>query len=60
VTLSCLGMRPVSLPSGLMDDLLTLDYSNIPNVEFTAIDLDPDTLLEAKESYRRLRQVGTL
>jgi hypothetical protein len=43
-----------------MDDLLTLDYSNIPNVEFTAIDLDPDTLLEAKESYRRLRQVGTL
>lgn len=49
------GMRLASLPSGLMDDLLTLDYSNIANVELTAIDLDPDTLVAAIENHHRLR-----
>jgi 2-polyprenyl-3-methyl-5-hydroxy-6-metoxy-1,4-benzoquinol methylase len=38
-----------------MDDLLTLDYSTIANVELTAIDLNPDTLVAAKENHHRLR-----
>ena len=48
------GMSLASLPAGLMDDLLTLDYSKTTGVELTAIDLDPDTLLEAETNYRRL------
>lgn len=49
------GMSLASLPAGLMDDLLTLDYSKTPRVVLTAIDLDSDTLREAEENYRRLR-----
>jgi hypothetical protein len=35
------GMKLASLQAGLMDDLLTLDYSQTPGVVLTAIDLDP-------------------
>lgn len=49
------GMSLASLPAGLMDDLLSLDYSTTPGVKLTAIDLDPDTLREAEENYRRLK-----
>lgn len=49
------GMQLASLPAGLMDDLLTLDYSNLPGVALSAIDLDPDTLSEAGDNYRRLK-----
>jgi len=48
------GMQLASLPAGLMDDLLTLDYSQSPNVVLTALDLDADTLCEAEKNYRRL------
>jgi len=34
------GMQLASLPSGLMDDLLTLDYAASHDVSLTAIDLD--------------------
>jgi len=47
------GMKLASLPSGLMDDLLTLDYSQTSGVTLTAIDLDPETLQEAEENYKR-------
>ena len=49
------GMQLASLPSGLMDDLLTLDYSKCSGVTLTAIDLDPDSLCRAEDNYRALR-----
>lgn len=49
------GMHLASLPCGLMDDLLTLDYSQTPGIVLTAVDLDPDTLRGAEENYRRLK-----
>lgn len=47
------GMKLASLPAGLMDDLLTLDYSQTPGVILTALDLDPETLRGAQENYKR-------
>lgn len=49
------GMNLASLPAGLMDDLLTLDYSDTPGVVLTAVDLDAETLREAEENYRQLK-----
>jgi len=40
------GMQLASIPCGLMDDLLSLDYSGLHGVEVTGIDLD-DTSLKA-------------
>ncbi len=48
------GMKLASLPAGLMDDLLSLDYANAPGVVLTAVDLDEETLREAKQNYQRL------
>jgi len=47
------GMKMASIPSGLMDDLLTLNYSDHNNVELTAVDLDPSSLEYARLSYER-------
>ncbi len=47
------GMRLASLPGGLMDDLLTLDYSGVEDVVLTAVDLDPDSLSGAEANYRQ-------
>jgi cyclopropane fatty-acyl-phospholipid synthase-like methyltransferase len=47
-------MKLASLPAGLMDDLLSLDYANAPGVVLTAVDLDEETLREAKQNYQRL------
>lgn len=48
------GMKLASLPSGLMDDLLTLNYSATPNVELTALDLDPESLQRAEANFNRI------
>jgi ubiquinone/menaquinone biosynthesis C-methylase UbiE len=48
------GMKMASLPAGLMDDLLTLDYSESAGVELTGVDLDPETLHEAEENFKRV------
>jgi len=48
------GLRAASIPSGLMDDLLTLDYSHAPNVTLTAVDLDPESLERAEQNCRRI------
>lgn len=42
------GMHIASIPSGLMDDLLTLTYSDTTNIEVTAVDLDPSSLEYAR------------
>ncbi len=42
------GCSFASLPSGLMGDLLDLDYSAIDNFSLHGIDLDPETLISAK------------
>lgn len=47
------NMKLASLPAGLMDDLLTLDYSQTTGIELTAVDLDPETLLEAQDNYKK-------
>ena len=41
-------MSLASIPCGLMDDLLSLDYSMTPNVRLTGIDLDAETLSQAQ------------
>jgi SAM-dependent methyltransferase len=38
------GVRMASLPCGLMDDLLTLDFSAVTEFSLTGIDLDEDAL----------------
>ena len=48
------GMHGASLPSGLMDDLLTLNFGQAQNVKLTAVDLDPETLREAADNFKRL------
>ncbi len=47
------GMRLASIPSGIMDDLLTLSYAGSQNVELTAVDLDPTSLEYARRAYER-------
>ena len=43
-----------SLPCGLMDDLLTLDFSNKKNIKLVGIDLDLDSLKKAADYTERL------
>jgi SAM-dependent methyltransferase len=50
------NMRLASIPSGLMDDLLTLDYSRVQDVTLTAIDLDPVSIEYARANYGRSGQ----
>lgn len=45
------GMQLASLPSGLMDDLLTLDYAASAGVSLTAIDLDAAALEGALRNH---------
>ncbi len=47
------GMKLASIPSGVMDDLLTLDYGKFQGVTVTAVDLDSESLAYAKENYSR-------
>ena len=47
------GMHLASIPSGLMDDLLSLDYSQTENVHLTAVDLDQESLDHARVRYER-------
>jgi cyclopropane fatty-acyl-phospholipid synthase-like methyltransferase len=49
------GMALASLPCGLMDDLLSLDYSQLAGVELTGVDLDPEALREAETRCRHQR-----
>lgn len=45
------GLQLASLPSGLMDDLLTLDYAACHDVSLTAIDLDAKALDAALRNH---------
>ena len=40
-----------AIPSGLMSELLDLDYSNINNIEITAVDLDAQSLPHSQQKY---------
>ncbi|MDF1684844.1 MAG: methyltransferase domain-containing protein [Legionellaceae bacterium] len=44
------NMELASIPCGLMDDLLTLDYSELNNITLTGIDLDPSSLELARKN----------
>lgn len=43
-----------SIPCGVMDDLLDLDYSGHGAVQLTGIDLDPESLYHANEKAKRV------
>lgn len=45
-------MKICSLPCGLMDDLLTLEISNTPNIRFVGIDIDEDSTKQAYETAK--------
>ena len=45
------AMELASIPSGLMDDLLSLDYSQAPDVRLTAVDLDEHSLENARRRF---------
>lgn len=49
------GMQLASLPAGLMDDLLSLDYAQTEGVVLTGLDLDPEALEQAKANASRLQ-----
>ncbi len=44
------NIKVASIPCGLMDDLLSLDYSCVSNVSLTGIDLDKESLKLAQEN----------
>lgn len=44
------GMSLASIPCGVMDDLLTLDYKDNPEIRLTGIDLDQVSLDQASEN----------
>lgn len=48
------NVKIASIPSGLMDDLLRLDYSGKQNVSIVGIDLDENSLKLAKENAKQL------
>lgn len=54
------GLKLASLPSGLMDDLLSLDYTAIREVALTAVDLDPGALGGAQANHERLNPALTV
>jgi len=41
------GLHLASLPCGVMDDLLTLNYKGLTGIHLTGVDLDPDALKHA-------------
>lgn len=51
------GMQLASIPSGLMDDLLGLNYLGAKDVVLTAVDLDPASLRYAQANYERSGQL---
>jgi hypothetical protein len=50
-----LNMRLASIPCGLMDDLLGLDYSLVQNVEVDGYDLDPESLDLATKNAQKYK-----
>lgn len=44
------GRTIASVPCGVMDDLLTLDYSQAPDVQLVGVDIDPESLKLAAEN----------
>ncbi len=46
------GIALLSVPCGVMADLLTLDYAGLSNFQLVGIDLDPDSLALAKNLAR--------
>lgn len=47
------NMSVASAPCGLMDDLLTIDYSEFSNIKLTGIDLDQESIEFAKQNAKK-------
>lgn len=47
------NMKLASIPSGLMNDLFNLDYSNLENIQLYAIDLDQESIEYARENAKQ-------
>ena len=46
------GIAVASVPCGLMDDFISLDYTNINDVRFTGIDIDQESIELAKQNAK--------
>lgn len=46
------GISIASTPCGLMDDLLTIDFSEFSNIKLTGIDLDQESIKLAKQNAK--------
>jgi len=49
------NMKLASIPCGLMDSLLGLDYTHLENVELIGVDIDQESLILAKENILKYR-----
>lgn len=47
------GMKIISIPCGIMDDLLTLDYGEIKEIHLTGVDLDATSLELAQKNAKK-------
>ena len=50
------NMCLASIPCGLMDDLLRLNFSNVENIKLIGIDLDDHSLILARENAANLKK----
>lgn len=46
------NIRIASIPCGMMDDVITLDYSHTKDIQLVGIDLDEQSLILAKENAK--------
>ncbi|MGR8936144.1 MAG: class I SAM-dependent methyltransferase, partial [Gammaproteobacteria bacterium] len=49
------SMQLASIPCGLMDDLLSLDYTGLEDTALTGVDLDREALQQAQTNYVQYR-----
>jgi SAM-dependent methyltransferase len=52
------GMTLTSIPCGLMDDLLSLDYKNLKNIKLVGIDLDRESLKLAHKNSQEVYKLS--
>lgn len=54
------NVRFATVPSGLMDDLLRLNYQDVKGVELWGFDLDEDSIAKAQENAIKLKPDATV
>ena len=54
------GMSLASVPCGVMEDLMTLDFSKLRNISLFGLDLDSESISLAKAKETQLKNAGKL